>query len=169
MPAVLLFFLAPLFGEYLLGNLKFSEIFYVPFIAPLYGAGALLIRETTRRAGRGSATTLILGVAYGLIEQGLVDQTLLNPFYFAGQDQINGTNITAMGMDAWLTLIVLAMHAVWSTYIPITLIEAIFPEWETPGLVIKGRVSLPLFSFSDRLISAITSTWKKTFSPRHRS
>src|SRR5688500_8011370 len=96
MPAVLLFFLAPLFGEYLLGNLKFSEIIYVPFIAPLYGAGALLIRETTRRAGRGSATMLILGVAYGLIEEGLVDQMLFNRFYFAGQDLISGTYITAM-------------------------------------------------------------------------
>jgi len=129
MPAVSLFFLAPLFGEYLLGNLKLSEIVYLPFIAPLYGAGALLIREITRRTGGGSATMLILGLAYGLIEEGLVDQMLFNPHYFTGQDQISDTYMTALGMDAWLTLIVLAMHAVWSTYIPITLVEALYPEW----------------------------------------
>jgi hypothetical protein len=146
LPAVLLFFLAPIFGEYLLGNLKISEIIYVPFIAPLYGAGALLIRETTRRAGRGSATMLILGVAYGLIEEGLVDQMLFNRFYFAGQDQSSDTYITALGIDAWLTLIVLVMHAIWSTYIPIILVDSIFPEWETrpwlgrTGLIITAAI-----------------------------
>lgn len=128
-PAILLFFLAPLFGEYLLGNLKFSELIYLPFIAPLYGGGALLIREIARRAGRGYAFMLLLGVAYALIEEGLVDQMLFNPFYFVGQS--NDTVITALGIDVWLTIIVLAMHAVWSTCIPIVLVEALFPRWGT--------------------------------------
>jgi hypothetical protein len=142
-PAVLLFFLAPIFGEYLLGNLKISELIYVPFIAPLYGAGALLIREVTRRAGRGTATMLTLGIAYGLIEEGLVDQMLFNQFYFAGQSQISNTYIAALGIDAWLTLIVLTMHAIWSTYIPITLVEMLFLEWRTrPWLDGKGLSSI---------------------------
>jgi hypothetical protein len=127
-PAVLLFFLAPLFGEYLLGNLKFSEIYYVPFIAPLYGAGALLIREAARRAGRGYAAMLALGVAYALVEEGLVDQLLFNPAYFSGQAQLMDTVIPALGLDVWLTLIVSAMHAVWSICIPIMLVEAIFAK-----------------------------------------
>jgi hypothetical protein len=139
LPAVLLAILAPLFGEYLLGNLKFSEIVYLPFLIPLYGAGALLIREFARRSGRGSGTMLILGVAYGLIEEGLVDQMLFNRFYFAGQDQFSDTYIAALGVDAWLSLIVLAMHAIWSTYIPITLVEVLFPEWRArPWLDNKG-------------------------------
>jgi hypothetical protein len=127
-PAVLLFFLAPLFGEYLLGNLKFSEIVYVPFIAPLYGAGALLIREVARRTGRGYATMLILGIAYALIEEGLVDQLLFNPAYFTGQEQLMNTVLPVLGLDAWLTLIVIAMHAVWSICIPIILVEVIFAK-----------------------------------------
>jgi hypothetical protein len=127
-PAALLFFLAPLFGEYLLGNLKFSEIVYVLFIAPLYGAGALLVREVVRRAGRGYATMLILGIAYALIEEGLVDQLLFNPAYFTGQEQLMNTVIPVLGLDAWLTLIVIAMHAVWSICIPIILVEAIFAK-----------------------------------------
>jgi hypothetical protein len=138
-PAVLLFFLAPLFGEYLLGNLKFSEIAYVPFIAPLYGAGALLIREVARRAGRGYATMLILGIAYALIEEGLVDQLLFNPAYFTGQEQLMNTVIPVLGVDAWLTLIVIAMHAVWSICIPIILVEAIFAKrGNAPWLATTG-------------------------------
>jgi len=149
MPAVLLFFLAPLFGEYLLGNLKISEIMYLLFLAPLYGAGALLIRETTRRAGRGSAAMLTLGLAYGLIEEGLVDQMLFNQFYFAGQDRMRDTIITVLGVDAWLTLVVLAMHAIWSMYIPITIVEAHFPEWGTrPWLSTKGMgINAVIFIF----------------------
>lgn len=125
-PAVLLFFLAPLFGEYLLGNLKFSEVAYVPFIAPLYGGGALLIREVARRMGRGYATMFILGIAYALIEEGLVDQLLFNPAYFTGQEQLMNTVIPVLGLDVWLTLILMAMHAVWSICIPIILVEAIY-------------------------------------------
>jgi hypothetical protein len=127
-PAVLLFFLAPLFGEYLLGNLKFSEVAYVPFIAPLYGGGALLIREVTRRSGRGYATMFILGIAYALIEEGIVDQLLFNPNYFTGQEQLMNTVIPVFGLDVWLTLILIAMHAVWSICIPIILVEAIFAK-----------------------------------------
>lgn len=125
-PAAALFFVAPLFGEYLLGNLKFSELALLPLLAPLYGAGALLIREASRRAGRGYATVLVLGVAYAVFEEGLVDQMLFNPNYFPGQGEQLHTIVPQLGLDVWLTLIVVAMHAVWSITIPIVLIEAIF-------------------------------------------
>ncbi|GAA3393020.1 hypothetical protein [Cryptosporangium minutisporangium] len=130
-PAVALFLLSPLFGEYLLGNLAFSDLPMLPFLALLYGAGTLLIRETARRFGRGSATMLLLGVAYALIEEGLVDQMLFNHDYFAGQAQESDTILAALGIDAWLTLVVVAMHTIWSTYIPITLLEALVPARAT--------------------------------------
>lgn len=144
-PPLALFFLAPFFGEYLLGNLKFSELFYVPFLAPLYGGGAMLIRETARRAGRGFATMLTLGVAYALFEEGLVDQMLFNRNYFAGQQEIEDTPIVALGIDVWLTVIVIAMHAVWSICIPILLVEALFRKRGTgPWLGRSGRIVVAL-------------------------
>jgi hypothetical protein len=45
---------------------------------PLYGGGALLIREATRRTGRGWPTILLLGVAYGAVQAGLIDRYLYN-------------------------------------------------------------------------------------------
>jgi hypothetical protein len=153
MPAVLLFFLAPLFGEYLLGNLKFSELLYVPFIAPLYGAGALLVREVARRGGRGYATMLILGIAYALIEEGLVDQLIFNPAYFTGQEQLMDTVVPMLGIDVWLTLIVIAMHAMWSICIPIILVEAIFMQrGEVPWL---GKTELAVVA----AIFVLGSVW----------
>jgi hypothetical protein len=82
--AVGLLFLAPLVGEYLLGNVSIVEIGALPILALLYGGGAVLIRELSRRTGRGWPTILVLGLAYGLIEAGLIDQTLFNPPELAG-------------------------------------------------------------------------------------
>lgn len=126
-PAIILFFLAPIFAEYLIGILSISEIGYILFLAPMYGGGALLIREVTRRSGRGIVTMLILGVAYGLIEEGLIDQMLFNRFYLTGQNQWNSF-IPILGIDGRLTVYVLAMHAIWSTCIPIIIVEALFPK-----------------------------------------
>ncbi len=80
--AVTLFFLAPLVAEYLLGD--FPATFLSPLLplAPLYGGGALLIRELTRRSGRGWPTILLLGVAYAIIEEAFTTQSLFNPDLF---------------------------------------------------------------------------------------
>src|SRR5438105_3123342 len=78
-PVIGLFFLSPLVGEYLLGNVSIVEIGALPPLALLYGSGALLIRELARRTGHGWPTMIALGLAYGLIEAGLIDQSLFNP------------------------------------------------------------------------------------------
>ncbi|WP_432834180.1 hypothetical protein [Dactylosporangium sp. CA-092794] len=48
-PAAGLFFLAPLVAEFLLGNLPITMLFALVALAPMYGGGALLIRELARR------------------------------------------------------------------------------------------------------------------------
>src|SRR3954464_15233473 len=80
-PAFVLFFLSPFVAEFLLGNISISAIVAMVFLAPMYGGGALAVREIARRCGRGWATIILLALAYGLIEEGLVIQTLFNPNY----------------------------------------------------------------------------------------
>src|SRR5262249_34593485 len=80
-PAIALFFLAPLVAEFLLGDFPLSMIGILLVLAPLYGGGAILIRETTRRAGRGWPTILTLALAYGIFEEAFTTQTLFNPNY----------------------------------------------------------------------------------------
>lgn len=141
LPVVLLFFLAPLFGEFLLGNLKFSELFLLPFVAPLYGGGAILIREIARHFKRGYVTMFGLGIAYTLIEEGLVDQLFFNANYFAEQKALSVTPIPFLGIDAWLLITLIAMHAIWSTLIPIVLVEAIFTKYgDAPWLNSIGKI-----------------------------
>ena len=94
-PAVGLFFLAPLVAEFLLGNLPITLLPALVLLAPLYGGGALLIREATRRAGRGVPTMLVLGVGYGLLEEGIATQSLFNPHYV-------GADLLSVGYVPWL-------------------------------------------------------------------
>lgn len=139
MPAIGLFLLAPWVGEYLLGNVPGQAILLLPFLAPLYGGGALLIREIARRTGHGWPTILILGAAYGVIEAGLVDQSLFNPT-FGGHDFQAVTPVPALGISANNTLSFVIGHAVWSIGIPIAIVEMLTrgrrttPRSHTPWL-----------------------------------
>ena len=145
LPAFTLFLVAPLVAEFLLGNLPITWLFTLVLLAPMYGGGALLIREVARRTGRGIGAMLVLGVAYGIVEEGLVTQSLFNPGY-VGADLLDQGYVPALGIAVPWTLFVLTLHAVWSTTVPIVLVEACVPDrrttpWlHTPGIVVTVAV-----------------------------
>lgn len=139
----MLFVLAPLVGEYVLGNIPLSEIRSLVVLAPMYGGGALLIREVARRTGRGWPPILVLGLAYGVLEAGLLDQSLFNPS-FEGYEFQAVTPVPALGISALNGYAFVVGHAVWSIGVPIALIEALaWRRRRTPWL---GRTGLIVFS-----------------------
>jgi hypothetical protein len=138
-PAVGLFVLSPLVAEYLLGNISIDHIAVALVLAPLYGGGAILVREVARRCRGGWPAVLVLAFAYAVVEEGLVVQTLFNPSYF-GLDLLRDAHVAWAGIGLWWTLFVLTLHTVWSIAVPIALVEALTPERATrPWL---GRVGL---------------------------
>jgi len=142
-PALVLVFLAPFVGEVLLGNTPLRLIGAYLLVLPMYGFGALFIRELSRRTGRGWPTILILGVAYGVVEEGLADMSLFNP-NFLGQHLLSYGNLFGIGWPWWF--FVLTLHAVWSIGVSIALAEALFarhgpyPWLGRTGLVVSGVV-----------------------------
>ena len=126
-PAVGLFFLSPFVAEFLLGNVSIRRLPIGLVMAPMYGGGAVLVREAARRAGKGWPTIFLLALAYAVIEEGLICQTLFNPSYF-GLDLLREGYIPALGMGAWWTLFVLTLHTVWSISAPIAIIESLAPS-----------------------------------------
>jgi hypothetical protein len=127
--AVGLFLLAPLVAEFLLGNLPIKMLSALIVLAPFYGGGALLIRETTRRAGRGWPTIVLLALAYGIVEEAFTTQTLFNPNYMhLNLHLLDSAYIPALGIGAWWTIFVLALHTIWSISTSIALIEATVPH-----------------------------------------
>src|SRR5579863_7996018 len=143
LPALGLFFLAPLVAEFLLGNMPITMLGLLAILAPVYGGGALLIRETVRRMGRGWGSILVLGLAYGILEEAFLDQTLFNPdFLGLHLHLLEPAYLPALGIGAWWTLFVLTLHTVWSISVSIALTEALVPDRaETPWL---GNIGLAI-------------------------
>jgi len=146
-PALGLFLLAPITAEYLAayddstGNL--GELIGGLFLfAPLYGGAALLIREMTRRTGRGWPTIFLLGLAFGVAQAGLIDHSLFNPAYrdVAGWDEMfQATYVPGVGIS--LNPLTFATgHMIFSVAAPIALVEALVPgRARSPWLGRAGR------------------------------
>ncbi len=138
-----LFFTAPLVAEFLLGDLPPKLLPALVVLAPLYGGGALLIRELVRRTGRGWPSILLLGMAYALFEEAYTTQSLFNPNYLKlNLHLLAPAYIPALGISAWWTLWMLMVHGIWSISTPIALIEACVPDRaRTPWV---GQVGLAI-------------------------
>jgi hypothetical protein len=133
---ITLFFVAPFVAEYLLGDLPLKLLPVLLLMAPMYGGGAVLIRDLTRRAGRGWPTMLMLGVAYALLEEGLITQSLFNHDYLKmHMHLLDHAYIPVLGISAWWTLLMLNLHMFWSMGVSIALVEAMYPaEADAPWL-----------------------------------
>ncbi len=142
-----LFFLAPLVGEFLLGNLPITWLWVLPMLALFYGGGALLVRESARRLNLNWAGIVLLALAYAVIEEAFVTQSLFNP-NFLGMRLLDYGYIPSLGISIWWTVFVLGIHTVWSISVPIALIESLSPRmarvpWFGPvGLIITALLFL---------------------------
>ncbi len=102
--------------------------------APLYGGAALVIREVTRRTGRGWTTIILLSSAFGILQSGLVDHSLFNPSYQTAdpwQGMPNPTYIPVLGISALTALEFVLGHVIWSISAPIAVVEFFVPHRRT--------------------------------------
>lgn len=129
----------------------------------LYGGGALFIRELVRLTGRGWPTIFCLALAYGLIEEGFVIQTLFNPNYL-GIGLLNYGFIPSLGIGSFWTVYVLSIHVFWSISIPIAMTEALF--WRhrtTPWLGRFGFTMYAILSFLGSVIMGLSVLYEYQF------
>jgi len=149
-PVVLLLALTPGIPEYLSGSTGVWPLALAPPIfflflglnLALYGPGVLLVREALVRwkKGWGWATLLVLGAAYGLLEEGTALSTLFDP---------NASVVGGLGHYGhlygvswvWLVGIVL-VHTVLSVGLPIVLLGLALPE--TRGRPLLSRRGIVL-------------------------
>jgi hypothetical protein len=134
--AIALLVLAPICAEYLAayddstGDLVALAGGLAIFV-PLYGAPALLIREAARRAGLGWVGIVWLAAAFGLLQAGVVDQSLFSVSY-RGLTVWEGwrasTLVPGLGISAHMALAFVVGHVIYSIAAPIALVEALAPE-----------------------------------------
>ncbi len=131
-----LLLVTPLVAEYLLGDLPLKLLPALIVLAPAYGGGAVLIRETARRMGRGWPMMLMLGAAYTLLAEGLVTESLFNHDYLRmHMHLLDHGYLQTLGIGGWWTVFMFNLHVFWSMGVSIALVEALFPaDSEAPWL-----------------------------------
>ncbi len=125
--------LSPIAAEYLIGyddtiGQPLTLVFGLLILGPLYGCAAVLIREITRRTGRGWPTMLLLALAFGLVQAGLIDQSLFNPDYRGipyWALMREPTYLPALGTSAYMLMNFLIGHLVRSFAVPIAVVESL--------------------------------------------
>jgi len=139
-PVAFLLFASPVIAELLWGTTTVSQAAGLLAQIGLYGCGAILVRETAVRWGGGWPSVVLLGAAYGAIEEGLLEPTWFTPRLFPHPYGVAG------GVYWTYAIFNIGYHAVFSIGIPIALTEILFPGWRhrpwlgRAGLWITGAV-----------------------------
>jgi len=152
-PVLVLIVLAPTIAEVLLGNILFNSSFAGTLVVEtlLYGSGAILIREVARRRHLGWLGIVVLALAFGVVVEGLVLQSLFNP-HFPGLEWM-GSYGRVLGVNWFWAPYVLGLHTVWSITLPILLTELLFPRLQSSPWL--GRVGLGIDAFIYVLICLV--------------
>lgn len=108
----------------------------------LYLPGALLVREAMVRWKKGWATVLLLGAAYGILEEGIAPSTLYNPV--AKPVGTLGYYGHWLGVSWVWTAGILLVHMVYSVALPILLLNLALPETGGRSLLRSDQVSITL-------------------------
>lgn len=133
-PVLGLFLLSPGIPEYLSSSSPLNAIvlnpgmFVFQLVANLglYGPGVLLVREAKVRWNKGWGSVLLLGAAYGILEEGVALSTLFNPD--AGPVGSLGTYGHWLGVS-WVWLVgIIPVHMIYSISVPILLLGIALPE-----------------------------------------
>ncbi|WP_007519727.1 MULTISPECIES: hypothetical protein [Pseudofrankia] len=140
--------LSPFVAEFLAFGTA-DRLGLIVFLAPMYGSGALLIREAARRTASPWLTVALLGTTYGILEAGLIDMSLFNPAYEGTDDFTRPAHLPGLETSAFNLLVFVVGHVVWSIAVPLALAEGLAPArlrhrpWlRRPGLVGCGLLYL---------------------------
>ena len=137
-PILVLFILSPVIAELLSGSTPVSRAEQLIFESVFYGSAALLIREIARRYKLGWYSIILLGFAFGIIEECLLLQSAFNP-HFLNLDISFGR---LWGVNWAWSEIIITNHSIWSISIPILFAELIFPGRKDKPWLSKAGIGI---------------------------
>ncbi len=127
-PAWALWFIAPILGELFSGSTPLNEYikeFSILILGMLYGSGAILIRELVIHWRKGWFSLILLGMAYGIYEEGLMVRSFFDPNWM-DLDNL-GVYGRVFGVNWVWTEHLTIFHALISIAASITLVEILYP------------------------------------------
>lgn len=153
--------LSPIVAELFSGSSPFLKFFsplvffvYVGF----YGMGCLLIRETVAHKGLNYASVLLLGAAFGILEEGILLKSWFDPTWMGAQ--ITSRVLRVYGISVLQPFANVVYHAVVSIAAPIVLINSVTSKeaWLTKEKMIPvfvvfviSATVLSLFNYDYRI------------------
>jgi hypothetical protein len=142
-PAVCILLLAPFFGESLSGATPPLDLILpwnLALMVGLYGCGALICREVVLRYKLGLVGLILLGAAYGVWEEGLVDRYWYDPAFW--DDQNIGAYSVVGQTNLLLALLLTVFHSAVSICCSVLVVERIFPKRQTqPWVGRRGMIA----------------------------
>lgn len=144
-PVLLILLIAPFFGEGLSGSTPPLDLLLPwnhAFMAASYGCGALVCREVAHRFGLGFTGLVLLGVAYAVWEEALVDRYWFLPQFW--EDSGIGSYSVVWHGNVLLAAHLTVFHAAISICASVLVVEWLAPRGRDrpwigrPGLVIAG-------------------------------
>jgi len=172
-PILFILLLTPGIPEYLSASSQITLLVLNPLLfflflganIGLYGSGVILIREAMIRWKKGWASVFLLGVAYGIVEEGLALWTLFNPL--AQPVGVLGFYGHWLGVNWVWTVGLLIFHSVYSIGLPIFLFGLVFPELKHKSIVsMRGiRISVLGLTIDSILLFLLESVIYPNYNP----
>lgn len=152
--------LSPVVAELMSGSSPPIE-FFNPFmfigLLGMYGAGVLLVREASVSWNKGWATIILLGAAYGIVEEGLAVKSFFDPGWMDLGDlgEYGRYWSTNWVWAVWLTI----FHSFVSICLPILLVQLLYPHLRSVPLLTpkQFRTVLVLFILDISLFALLFS------------
>ena len=132
--------LSPVLAELGTGSsppLEFFNPISFALLLGLYGAGVLVVREITVIWNKGWASVIVMGAAYGILEEGVAVKSFFDP----GWMDLGGLGVygrflgTNWVWAVWLTI----FHTVISIALPILIIHLLYPHLRKARFLTRRR------------------------------
>ncbi len=147
-PALSLLVIAPMAGELITSSAP-PYVFFIPWVfvlfALLYGCGALLIRELAVRWNSGWIGILLLGAAYGILEEGLGAKSFFDPNWRALGPL--GSHGRALGVNWVWTIGLTLFHSGFCIAISILAASLPFPKLRSVPWLRNRTLSLVALAY----------------------
>jgi hypothetical protein len=161
-PSLTLLVVAPLFGEFLSTATAPLDILLpwnLALFVGLYGCGALLCREVAHRYGLGWPGLLLLGAAFGVYVEGLVDRFWYDPGYW---DKVGvGDYSVVWHVNVLMATHLTLFHAAVSVVGAIIVVERLFPTQRARAWI--GPIGMGLCGVA--LAAVLFITWEEFYLP----
>ena len=137
--------LSPVIAEMLSGSSPPREFFNplaFALLLGLYGAGVLVVRELSVIWNKGWASIIVMGAAYGILEEGVAVKSFFDPQWMdIGALGVYGRFLgTNWVWASWLTI----FHSAVSITLPIFILVLLYPHLRSQRLLTRRRFEIVL-------------------------